>query len=372
MPIVIQPYRQEHEAAVQEFNRRLQAAGDPNFVFYKTSQPRWLPRVEAHLPYNEYFVAVDSGIVRGAYALKHERVFIPGKGSFAIACYHHPLSEGIINRSYASVGGLMVRDALIRQPLLYALGMGGHDRPLPKMLKALGWSLILLPFLFKIVHPNRFLREMHALRTSPLRRILMDLGAATGLGWLAIHSAQSAARMRAPRLAPLTSDRIAEFGNWADVLWLQAREQYRMAAVRDCETLRRLYARSDEHFTRLRVQRGTKVVGWAVVGERRKDAKYGSMRLGSIVDCFASPENAPAVVRAAAMELESQSVDLIVSNQSHTAWSRALEQCGFFNGPSNFIFAASKKYAKILEPLTEDGGSFHITRADGDGLPRNF
>jgi hypothetical protein len=372
MPIVIEPYREEHEPAVQEFNRRLQAAGDPDLVFYKSSRPKWLPQIEASPVYNEYLVAVDSGVVRGAYALKHEQVFIPGKGSISVACYHHPLSEGIVDRSYASIGGLMVRDALTRQPLLYSLGMGGYDRPLPKMLKALGWSLVQLPFVFKIVHPNRFLRDMHALRTSPLRRSLMDAGAATGLGWLAVRAAQSALRARAPRSGPVTSDRVAEFAGWADALWLQAREQYRMSALRDSETLRRLYPRTDDHFTRLRVRRRATDVGWAVVGERRKDAKYGSMRVGSIVDSWASPENALDVAQAATRELETQSVDLIVSNQSHTAWGHALERCGFFNGPSNFIFAASKKYAETLQPFAENSGGFHITRADGDGLPRNF
>lgn len=157
-----------------------------------------------------------------------------------------------------------------------------------------------------------------------------------------------------------------------DSLWLQSREQYQMTTVRDSDTLRRLYARTDEHFTRLRIRRGATDIGWAVVGKRRKDAKYGSMWVGSIVDCWASPENALAVAQAATKELETQGADLIVSNQSHTSWGHALEHCGFFKGPSNFIFAASKKYAEILQPLGENSRAFHITRADGDGLPRNF
>jgi hypothetical protein len=371
MAIVVQPYRPEHESAVREFNQRLQATGDPNLVFYKTSAPQWLPPLGDHPLYNEYFVAVDAGIVRGAYALKHEQVFVPGKGAIAVACYHHSLSEGVVNRSYPAVGGLLTRDALLRQSLLYTLGMGGYDSPIAKMLKALGWNLALLPFFFKIVHPSRFLKEMQALRTSPLRRILMDVGAATGLGWLALRAAQYAKQW--PRSAGnINVDRVSEFSDWADPLWLRAREQYRLAAVRDSATLRRLYPETDQHFTRLRIRRNEIDIGWAVVGERRKDSKYGSMTVGSIVDCWASPEDAIAVIQAATRELEAQNVDLIVSNQSHTAWGQALERCGFFTGPSNFIFAASKKYAEILHPFAENRGKFHITRADGDGLPRNF
>jgi hypothetical protein len=167
-------------------------------------------------------------------------------------------------------------------------------------------------------------------------------------------------------------ERVPEFADWADPLWLQAREHYRMAAVRDSATLRRLYPATDHHFTRLRIRRDGVDAGWAVVGERRKDAKYGSMKVGSILDGWASPENALAVAQAATRELEAQDADLIVSNQSHIAWSRALERCGFFTGPSNFIFAASKKYVELLSPLAENSRAIHVTRADGDGLPRNF
>jgi hypothetical protein len=377
MPIVVQPYREEHESAVQDFNWRLQAAGDPDLVFYKTSAPQWLPRLGDHWLYNEYFVAVDNGTVRGAYALKRERVFVPGKGEIDVACYHHPLSEGIVSRSYAMVGALMVRDALLRQPLLYALGMGGYDRPLPRMLKALGWSLALVPFFFKVVHPSCFLKEMHALRTSSLRRFLMDVGASTGFGWLAVRAAQAAVQAKSRRWASAGTagarvEGVPEFFEWADPLWLGAREQYRLSADRDSATLRRLYASSDQHFTRLRVRQNGIDVGWAVVGERRKDSKYGAMKVGSIVDCWASPENAHVVTHAATRELEDQNVDLIVSNQSNFAWGNALNACGFFRGPSNFIFGASKKYAELLQPFAENGAAFHITRADGDGLPRNF
>ena len=109
-----------------------------------------------------------------------------------------------------------------------------------------------------------------------------------------------------------------------------------------------------------------------MAGERRQDAKYGSMRVGSIVDCWASPENALPVVEAAAATLKRQGMDLIVSNQSHALWCRALEHSGFLQAPSNFIFAASKKLAALLAPFEKNKTGIHFTRADGDGLPRNF
>ena len=377
MAIVIQRYGPEHEPAVQEFNRRLQqSSDDPNLVFSKTAIPRWLPPSGNNSVWNEFFVAVEGQSVRGAYGLKQEMVFIRGKGLHRVACYHHPLSEGIVDRSYASVGALLARDALARQPLLYALGMGGVERPLARMLKALGFSLTTIPFYFRVVRPSTFLREMQALRQQRWRAILMNIAAATGTGWLAIKSVQGIANLRV-RPADFVAEEVAEFSDWADGLWDNAKNGVSLATVRDASTLRLLYPPSVTSTRRLRISRNGVAIGWAIIGERRKDAKFGKMRVGSIVDCWASEENMASVVKAATQALEKNGsekdgVDLIVSNQSHHAWCSAFEKSGFLKGPSNFIFAASKKLTELLQPLEENRPSFHVTRADGDGLPANF
>jgi hypothetical protein len=376
LAISIEPYRQEHEPAVGEFNRRLQRlSGDPDLVFSKTAVPRWLPPANNNPVWNEFFVAVEGPFVRGAYGLKQEMVFIRGKGMQRVACYHHPLSEGIIDRSYASVGALLARDALARQPFLYALGMGGYERPLPRMLKALGFSVTPIPFYFRVMHPAKFLREMQALRQAQWRAMLMNIAAATGTGWLGINAAQSMAKLRARSedfVSDYAAEEVAEFSGWADGLWDHAKDNVSFAAVRNANTLRLLYPGHVTSVRRLRVSRNRDVIGWTIVGERRKDSKFGNMRVGSIVDCWASPKNAQGVIHAATQALERDDLDLIVSNQSHHVWCRAFESAGFLKGPSTFIFAASKKLTELLQPLEQNRPLFHITRADGDGLPANF
>lgn len=383
MAIVIQPYRQEHESAVQEFNRRLQRSGDPNLVFSQSCVPRWLPPANDNPVWNEFYVAVDSSrpelSVRGAYGLKQEALFVRGKGVQRIACYHHPLSEGIVDRAFTSVGMLLARDALARQPYLYALGMGGSETPIARMLKALGFSLAAIPFYFRVVHPAKFLREMQALREKSWRAMLMDVAAVSGTGWLAIKTAQAVASSHGEALN-FAVEEVGEFSDWADELWNRAKENVSAATVRDARTLRLLYpanignniATKIATTRHLRVSRDGSAIGWAVVGIRRKDAKYGTMRVGSIVDCWAMPENAIAVIRAATQALENDRADLIVSNQSHRIWCSALEKSGFLKGPTNFVFAASKKLTELLRPIEENRESLHITRADGDGLPVNF
>ena len=329
--------------------------------------------------WNEFYVAVDGaspeGSVRGVYALKQEALFVRGKGTQRIACYHHPLSEGIIDRAFTSVGMLLARDALARQPFLYALGMGGAETPIAKMLKALGFALTPIPFYFRVVHPAKFLREMQALRERRSRALLMDIAAASGAGWIAIKAMQ-AMKSSTSGMANVAAEEVGEFSEWIDELWSAAKETASAATVRDARTLKLLYPKNYSSpiasTRRLRITRNGSTIGWAIIGIRRKDAKFGTMRVGSIVDCWAMPNDANAVMGAATRALEKDGADLIVSNQSHNAWCNALEKNGFLKGPTNFVLATSKKLTELLQPLDENRASLHITRADGDGLPVNF
>ena len=373
MPLTIQPYRPEHESAVNDFNQRLRAAGeDQNMVFYRNAEPRWLPRTSSSRIYNEFFVAIDNSSVRGGYALKIQDFLFPDGQVRSIGYYHHPLSEGIVNKAHAVVGTLLLRDAMQRSPLLYCLGMGGYDHPLPQMLIRLGWSHCLVPFFFRVLKPTKFLRQMQPLRESLKRRIAMDLAAFTGAGWAGSKLFQTYRALTAPRTNNAKIRQVATFAASSQLLWDQAKQTCSFTAVRDRDALRVLYPPSETHLTRIELKRGGSAIGWTVVGERRKDAKYGNLRVGSVIDCWALPGEFLSVVRAATETLKSQGFDLILTNQSHQDWGSAFKAAGYLSGPSNFIFAASKKLAELLAPFDEARVRMHLTRADGDGLPRNF
>jgi len=374
MAIIIQPYRPEHEPAVADFNQRLrQGNADENMVFYRQAEPHWLPRSAESRIYNEYFVAVDGSIVRGGYALKTQDFLFPDGQVRAIGYYHHALSEGIVDRAHAIVGTLLLRDAMQRSPLLFCLGMGGYDHPLPQMLIRLGWTHCLVPFFFRVLNPSRFFREMQTLRSTPSRRFLLDLAAHSGAGWAA-SKLFSAFRIR--RSPATESLEVANFEDEPDGsvqdLWEGARQICSFTAVRDGKALQVLYPPQQTRLTRLIIKRNGGAVGWAIVGERRKDRKYGNLRVGSVVDCFALPGEMLAVVNGATGTLESQGFDLILSNQSHEASAAAFAAAGYHSGPSNFIFAASRKLGELLVPFEKVRPRMHMTRADGDGLPGNF
>lgn len=381
MPIVIQPYRPEHESAVAAFNQRLRSAGEnENLVFYKSSEPRWLPRTTDSRIYNEFFVAVDTSSekleVRGGYALKTQDFLFPDGQVRSIGYYHHPLSEGLVNKTHAMVGTLLLRDAMQRSPLLYCLGMAGYDRPLPQMLIRLGWTHFPVPFFFRVVNASRFLRNMETLRSSSIRRLLMNTAAFSGVGWAGMKVLESYVRLRgissSSSSAAAACAKVTAFDRDTQDLWNRAKETCSFTAVRDYGALRVLYPESEAHLTRIVVKRAGTMIGWAVVGERRKDAKYGEMRVGSVVDCFAIAQDFGAIVRCATEALIEQGFDLILTNQSHQQWGEAFRKAGYLTGPSNFIFAASKKLAELLVPFEKVRPRMHFTRADGDGLPKNY
>jgi|SRR5579871_451032 len=349
MPLAIRPFSADWRPAVRQFNARLDAAGAAPGLRLPEE-----PEIEM-LPGSDLYLAVDDAIVRGGYVLRPQQFSFHG-AMRRVAHYRLPLSEGIIDKRYAAIGPLLLRSALQTEPLLYALGMGGFDRPLPRMLQAMGWKLWPVPFYFRVVHPTRFLRQMRALRRNSWRAALMDLAAWTGAGWLGTRFLQRRSVAQASR--PILVD---DWTKWADEGWNAACACYGAIAQRDAATLRQLYPSSTPRFIRLQV----KPDRWAVVLDTamQDDQYFGNLRVGTIVDCLARPEHAPAVVQAARVFLESRGVDLIISNQAHSAWTGALRADGFLEGPSNFLLGASRALTEMLGAINE----VHVNRGDGDG-----
>ena len=114
------------------------------------------------------FVLLEGDVVRGAYALKRQPVWLGGEVR-QVGNLYMPLSEGTINRAYSLVGARLFSDAMQREPLLFALGLGGSNTQVTGLVRALGWQLHSVPFFFKVVNASRFLRQIRYLRTSRFR-----------------------------------------------------------------------------------------------------------------------------------------------------------------------------------------------------------
>jgi hypothetical protein len=347
MPIEIVPYSADLRGAVREFNGRLSAQGTDAEMRLPED-----PETEM-LPGSHTYVAVDSSVVRGGYTLRPQRFSFRG-AMRCVAHYRLPISEGIIDKRHALLGALLLRDALRKEPLLYALGMGGPHHTLPRMLQAAGWGLSPVPFYFRVAHPARFLRQIRVGRDSRWRAALMTLAASSGVGSAGFHLLQ---RWRT-RSGPVQFREFSDFEIWANEIWETSHRAYGLIGLRNQEALRQIYPASSTRFLRIQT-----AAGWAVLvdTQMRGDQYFGDLRVGTIVDCLASPQDAATVIRTARIYLEQRGVDLIISNQGHPAWAEALRADGFFGGPSNFLFAASPALRAI------GASDWHINRGDGDG-----
>ena len=349
MPLALVPYTAAHVAAVRDLNLRLSQGGSSDLLLPETPVPGWLPDLEL-------YVAEEADKVRGGYILRRQQFLVCGQRTQA-AHYRLPVSEGQVDRAYASLGLRLVRDALAREPRLYAMGMSGWHKPLPKMLQAMKWRMCEVPFHFKVLRPARFLRNIRALRTSAARSFAMDFAAWSGAGWIGMK-----AMGQGRRLPAQSCDLAPSFAGWADDVWRNSCDAYALLAIRDAATLDSIYPVSDPRFLRVRTAEG-----WALALDTcmQEDKYFGNLRVGTIADCLAPPPAAAAVTRAATALLESRGVDLIISNQLHGAWSRALLDAGFRRGPSNYLLAMSPAFAAAAGSAPDDG--FHINRGDGDG-----
>lgn len=367
MGIKIVSYGEELSKAVMDFNSRLRRSG-VSFRFPESHIPHRLPKLEGRETYQEYFLAVEDGFVRGGYILKHQPFWVNDQVR-SIGNLQLPLSEGIVNKAYCLVGMSLLTDAIRKQPFLYMLAIGSSDEPLAKMLQAIGWSARAVPFYFRVVHLVRFLRQINYLRTSSLRKGVLDVLALSGIGWAAIKLAQAARHRNRIKGVRVDSQVVSEFSGWCDHLWDICKTEYLMTAVRDSANLNILYPKDNDRFIRLKVLREQKVIGWAVMlkAQMSGDKRFGDMKVGSIVDCLAQLQDSRLVIEAATDYLENAGVDLIVSNQSAQAWCQALQRTGYLSGPSNSIFWASKELTRVSEPLNLNFSRIHLNRGDGEG-----
>jgi hypothetical protein len=321
------------------------------------------PRVNGRQPYQDYFVVVEGKAVHGGYRLQHQTFWIRDRVEMIASGPGGMVSEGLVNPRFNMAGALALVDALRRQQSLYTLGMGGMQQRFPMLLKESQWNLDPVPFYFKVIHPTRFLAEMRHLPEKPGMARLCELLRRSYLGNIVIAAAQ----LRPPKKNDCSGEIVREFGSWADEVWQNSLPDYTFAAVRDAAALAVVHAKP--HLLRMRVSRADRVIGWVVMLDTpmSNHKQFGNLRVGSIVDCMAGAVDAESVVQCATKFLEGRGVDIIVSNQSHRSWRRAMSSCGFLRGPSNFVLALSPHLLKKLQPIETLRDQFHMTRGDGDG-----
>ena len=365
MAVRIAPYTAHWAPAVRAFNARLtERAAAPGFLLDDAPPPPAGPK--GALTKSRYLAVDDDDDVRGGFMLQRQPFWING-AVHRVANYQAPISEALVDRRYAWLGMRMLKEALRGDPLMFCLGMGGLDRPLPRLLSAMGWTLSTVPFLFRISRARRVLRGLPAFRTGR-RRLLADALALTGVGSLGVGVHRVRARWRTRR-PWLRVERVLAWDAWADDVWHVTRSHYAMAAVRNTAGLAALYPLDDARHIAVRLWDGDALAGWAVLYEthRRGHAYFGDLRVGTVLDCAASPGYAEAVAATAARVLDARGAELVITNQAHATWTSAFRRAGFVAGPSNYVLALSPVLADAVAGAPDGPTRIHATRGDADG-----
>jgi hypothetical protein len=106
----IELLRPEHVPFVTALNQRLRAGGVAHQLGTDPDPPALGDRIV-----HENYVAVDGDFVRGGYTLIWQYASVGGQLR-RLAFLQIPLSEGIVERKYASLGLLLLKDAMRRAP----------------------------------------------------------------------------------------------------------------------------------------------------------------------------------------------------------------------------------------------------------------
>jgi hypothetical protein len=195
-----------------------------------------------------------------------------------------------VSSGFGAVGLLLLKDAFGRSPLLFGLGMGGIERPLPKLFRVPGVRMCELPFLFQVA-PARFFGDASALQGKRYLRVRSRVAAVTGVGSQAFRIMNGTRRRHAMSRRNLRVERTADFGAAADEVWESAMAKYSCISIRDRETLNYLYPVRDPRYHRLVVYEERELRGWALVTDSRMQDHnhFGDLRVGAIAKCLACP-----------------------------------------------------------------------------------
>lgn len=360
----IQPYTEPLVEAAREFNQRLDQSGTPHFIrLPESAAPGMLECDKGSGFFQECFLGVENGAVRGGYILYHQAWSIAGE-RVAVGNAMRPISEGVIARAYSLVGVALIQHALRREPLQFGLGMGGKDEAITKMLRAMRWEIWPLPMYFRVLNGRRFAAEFRPIRARRALALAADIAARTGLASAAIHAASLPASLRKRR--GVEAERVDRFSSWADELWREAMHAYSVLEWRDTVVLNELFAGRPQYFC-LKVSERERTVGWAVLDQLSTiRTKFGGMHVYTILDCLALPRDTEAVIAAATRFLAARGADLVLSYQTHPAWRRALLRAGFYRRPSTFLFASAPELTRRMRAADAARSSMHLTRGGGD------
>jgi hypothetical protein len=355
MAFSVIPYGPEHEASVAQFNARMRAgAAATEFLLPERSVP---VRSDGAVRSTQYVALDDAGEVRGGIIILEHPGWINTQVQ-TVVNIQAPLSEGIVDRRFSLVAPQLITTAMERAAYVYAVGMGSESNPLPRMLKAMGWHIRVIPFYFRMLRVGRCLAEVAAFRSTRGRQIAATALRFSGLGSLGARWLQ---RFRgSPQV--LAIDGMRSWTADVDPIWSAFRERCSFAIVRDGSTLPVLNADGVRGF---RARDGETLTGWfsLAIAQMRDNQYFGNLRVAVVADVLSLPRYEAGLLHSASDEALRLGCDLICTNLLPSSLQDAARRSGWLAGPSNFLLATSKPMTAAMDDRTA-----YVSRRDGDGL----
>jgi hypothetical protein len=370
MKLDIVPYSAEHVDAVRAFNARLRAGNETEFILSEHVPPKSPPDDAIG---NHFYLTLEGDDVRGGFLLVEYPGSLGGVGvvrSIRVLNLQAPLSEGIVDNNYSLVALRQLKWIQQQCPHIFALGMGSAEARFSRLLRGAGWTLMPVPFFFRVTRTSRFLEELIPLRTSIAMQLVARAAIVTGAGLIGVAALQARSLISRRSAQGYSLEPVSKLGDWVDSLWAEYRLQTSFAIMRDHKTLENLYrAEVEKHLGLFVLRCGGEIAGWVATFDRlmRNHKYFGNMHVGTIVDAVTLPGAMAPAIDLAVNTLATKGADLVVANHSHRDWIRAFRQCGFLAARSNYILALSRNLAKAIVERDGGFGSMHFTRGDSDG-----
>ena len=342
------PYTKEWESAAGRANIRLASSGAAPYLLPDRAAP-----IAAAGPIGrQHWLVADAGDeIRGGCLLQSQPAWVDGEEALAVNV-QSPLSEGLADRSHAGLAPWLIREIVRRHPFAYSVGMGGETMPYPRLLRALGWRLELVPFYFRVLAGRWFLANMRPLRRHPKWGWLAASGGAFPLLSDVAFALLHAWRTRELNLATAAGHSAPQ--------WTALRSGYGFAIDRTPATLDALYPLADRSFVRFRVPGAVGVLrGTAFRGH----AYFGDLFVATLVEAVCQPGAERALLDASVSEARALGAGLLLTNQTSPELRRSFESAGWLAYPSNYLLAFSPPLAARV-----GGQPVYVNRGDGDGL----
>ena len=203
------------------------------------------------------------------------------------------------------------------------------ERPYPRLLKALRWKLVPVPFYFRVFRGDRVVSQMPALRRRASARLLGAVPVLASLAFRLLH------RFRGGHRKAVALDALTAFSGHETQIWNKVRSQPTFALLRDSDTLNERYRnRAAEGISFARFASGYLVVK---LHQFTADTQFGSLRVATWADGVADPGHESELAAASEQLAASLGADLLITNQLYAPLQNALQANGWLSYPSNFL-----------------------------------